>query len=755
MVSKAAQTSLNIEHGPVFRVDVVDLPVQDQKAIHMVAHHLVVDIVSWRIIVQDLTQILETGILPVESPLFFRAWCALQSEHNKSIDAKALLPFEETPSDLSYWGVDQRLTYGTTATESFTLDENMTKLALGDCHRAFRSEPLDVFLAALAHAFAKTFPDRATPTLHTESHGREAPDGSSIDLSGTVGWFTTICPLQVPIHSNDALDAVKRAKDLRRSIPGNGRPYFAHKWLGRTADAILSPMEVLFNYLGGGVSGSDAEGLDVLRETADVGTEATRMALFEISAVVIDNQLHFSFIYDRNLNKVSDVLKWIANCKAVLEEIVQGLTRHPAEPTLSDYPLLPLDYENLRTLVNVALPRVGIRDPCSCIEDIYPCTPVQDGILISQLRDPNAYIFHAVYSVTHKGSHTALDPGRLARAWQKVVSRHPVLRTVFVESFHSDGVFAQAVLKQPHCGAVIIRSRDGEAMARLSESASMTRGDQGQEKRPQLPHRLTICATDSGGLLMKLEINHAALDGGSLPIILDELAAAYAGTLDSSPGPLYSNYIRYIRSTPTTKAVEYWVNHLKGLKPCHFPKLNADTAVTKRLGSTRLQFDRYHELRRLPERTHVTLANIMNVAWALVLRKYTGVDDICFGFLTAGRDIPVDNIDRIVGTLINMLCCRIGISKSQTLADIFRAAQGHYLQSIPFQQCSLAQVQHELGMAGKPLYNTSISTQNHSDKEDAQCENTISFTLEEGHDPSEVSSSPSSQNDDSVLTGLR
>src|SRR5690606_15934193 len=96
--------------------------------------------------------------LTAEMPLNFQSWCDLQAKHNKTVDVATLLPFQETPSDLSYWSVhEQSLTYGGTQAESFCLDEDTTKLALTDSHRAFGSEPIDLFLAAIAQAFAKIF----------------------------------------------------------------------------------------------------------------------------------------------------------------------------------------------------------------------------------------------------------------------------------------------------------------------------------------------------------------------------------------------------------------------------------------------------------------------------------------------------------------------------------------------------------------------------------------------------------------------
>ena len=751
-----SQAGLNITHGPVFSVDLFNVEGDDQTVIFMVAHHLVVDVVSWRVLVQDLSYMLETGSLPAEDAPSFRSWLALQAEDNKSItDAKALLPFDEPKPDLTYWGVKpDDLTYGKVVLESFTLDEDITKLALGDAQAIFRSEPADLLAAAIVHSFARTFTDRKTPALHTEGHGREAPTGSDADLSRTVGWFTAIAPLVIPVVG-DVLDTVRRAKDVRRSIPANGRPYFAHKWLSKKAS--WSPMEIIFNFLGGGIQqeseSSETTSLvrpveladDIAKGTGDVGSETKRMALFEVSAVVSDNKLQFNFMFDGSLKKGAEVRKWISVCKATLEEMIQGLVRHAhAEPTLADYPLLlpGLTYDGLRTLTDVVLPRMGIEKEhvMSRVEEIYPCSPVQDGMLISQLRNPDAYIFHAIYRASATSRHRKVNAHQIAGAWQQVVDRHAALRTVFVETVRRDGVFDQIVLSHADSGAILLQtSNEQEAMRAISQ---VTLANQANH----LPHQLALCTTDSGDVLMKLEMNHAAMDGGSISIILDELASAYAGLLEAGPGPLYSDYIRFIRSQPAGADTAYWMQHLKGVKPCYFPNLNTTPSSVPALRSLTLDFSRFDELRQVTARTHVTLANIMHAAWALVLRKYTKSDDVCFGYLTADRDAPVDGIARTVGVLINMLCCRIQLEASnKTLQDVFVTAQEERMQGLEFQRCSLARVQHELGMGSKPLYNTSISTQNSErsgedvDGDSGGRGEGIKFEMEEGHDPSEVS----------------
>ncbi len=162
------------------------------------------------------------------------------------------------------------------------------------------------------------------------------------------------------------------------------------------------------------------------------------------------------------------------------------------------------------------------------------------------------------------------------------------------------------------------------------------------------------------------------------------------------------------------------MRYLQGLQPCYFPKLSnpvvAEAPRSQR--SLPLPFDHYAELRQLSGEDGSYASQSSCTPHGLWCCASTpGLDDVCFGYVTADRDAPVQNLRRTVGAFINMLCCRIQISSGpmQTLEDIFRAAQEQHLESLEFQRCSLARVQHDLGLGGsKILYNTATSTQNHS-----------------------------------------
>ncbi|KAL4865220.1 hypothetical protein BDV12DRAFT_200342 [Aspergillus spectabilis] len=719
LLNKVADTqcSLNIETGPVFAADFFEEG--NQQALFLVASHLCVDVVSWRIVLQELEEFVDTGSLSAEVPLSFQSWCSAQYENSKSI-SRDLGIYCEVPN-LNYWGMDRAPNnYGQVKMDTFSLDSQVTAVISRQCHDVLRTETIEVLLAAVIHSFGRVFTDRDVPTIYNEGHGREAWD--SADPSGSVGWFTTLCPLHVRANA-DLLNTLKLVKDTRRRVTGTSRAFFAHNVLHSSSSGETNkfpvPLEILFNYLGqlqqleraGSIFQhyGDVFNAEKLERAGDMGPETPRLSLFEISAMI------------------AQIQTWISECKRVLETDMLNLKDVAPVPTLSDYPLLPTTYDGLEDLTENMLPRLGLVN-WEQVEDIYPCSPVQEGILLSQVRDPHQYIFNAIFEMRYSGEEDGIDLTRLKNAWSMVVARHPTLRTVFIDSVCKGGSFDQVVLKKPGETTVEIECDDSDAYDRL-DSISL----QSSNKSANLDHQLVFCKTSAGRVLVKIEMNHAIIDGGSVSILLKDLALAYSSKLPTGSGPLFSDYIKYIKGESQGEALAYWKRHLSGIRPCYLP-VTADTDG-RRLVDRMMKYDRFTELQRFCETNSFTLANLILTTWAIVLRDFTRSDDVCFGYPSTGRDLPVSGIQDAVGIFINTLCCRVNLQNGQTLLDVCKTVQNDHITGLAHQRSSLAEIQHELGMQGKPLFNTCISIQNHSGDEVEK--GGILFEYRKAYDPAE------------------
>lgn len=716
----SSQACLDAVHGPLIAVDLFDIDGEEQL-VSLIGHHLVIDLVSWRVILEDLEEILldpKAAATTAEASLPFQTWCHLQTEQCQSLVAEKILPMENVPgADFAYWGMEGKAnTYGDVACEGFEIDAAATSLVLTECHDSLRTEIVDVLLSALLHSFGQIFTDRCVPAVYNEGHGRE-PFDSTIDITRTVGWFTVIYPVFASISASDELvDTVKRVKDLRRRVPDNGRSYFASRFLsshGREQFSHHYPMEVTFNYLGqyqqlerDGALLQPFEAMageaHVGGGTADFGSNTPRFGLFEISAVIAQGKLRFSFTFNRYMKHQDTIRRWISHCQQILSDAAIRLTNMKPQATLSDFPLLSLTYDSLKTMETEKLPQIGVSS-LSAIEDAYPCSPMQQGLLLSRSRDASYYAVHGTYEVKAR-TEGSVDVERLADAWQKVVSRHAALRTVFVESLSSEGLYDQVVLKRVAIDITRLRcDEDGDVLTTLDEQKPMGYDD----GRP--PHRFSICQTSTGKVFCRLELSHIIMDGASMSIIFHDLGLAYAGQLPDPHGPLYSSFIAYLQNQPHEAGIGYWKSYLANLEPCHFPVLNDGITVPKQLRSLRLDFEELPQLQRFCDSNGLTLSNAFHTAWSLTIGCYSGCEDNCFGYLTSGRDAPIPGAEAAVGPFINMLVCRVKLLGSTPLSELLYQVQQDYMDSLPYRHTSLAEVQHALRLSGTALFNTCLS----------------------------------------------
>lgn len=746
-VMAQTQASLSLRDGPVFAAVLFNINGDDCR-LFLVAHHVVVDLVSWRTIIRELEESIVTGSIITEKPLSFQSWLALQAEHAQTIEISKVLPYTILPADLDYWGMEETPNImGDTVEASFKLDHAMTKRLLeGNGHSAYRTEPNDILLASLVYSFGQIFRDRQPPAIFREGHGRE-PWDDSIDISETVGWFTTMYPLLVDTKDGSKdlgiLDVIKRAKDARHSVPSNGRQYFASRYLNEDGVAKYGQhdhVEISFDYLGLYQQMERSESLFTMVPGYqalhhDIGAQAPRFSLVEVTAEVIQGQMQLLFFYNKNMAKKSLIQSWIARTHSCLVDAVDQLEKQSRELTLSDVPLLQLSYDELEVMVRSTLPGVGIHN-LDRVESVYPCSAMQNGLLLSQLRSGHsgAYEYNHVLKITPRVPSATLDTQRLKDAWDRVVKRHTSLRTVFIRSSGTSGLYDQVVVSGMKSRVDIRECTQQEAM-RLFASQ-----DRNQFREGETLHRLTICEVSPSLALCRLEINHAIIDGSSIANILSDFVLAYDGLISERPGFVFEDYIKYTLGLPADPAEEFWSEYLADLEPTIFPVMafwEDAVATDRKLGSVKIDIGVHQsELSRFCDDKLVTWVNIFQLAWGLVLKQYIGVDDVCFGFLSSGRDAPLDGIQEGVGAFLTMLVSRMTFDQGTTLSTALQDVARDLVDSLPHQYFGLANMQHSLTLSNQPLLNTIISFHRDTDQE-MHPDSGICIKAMEGHDPTE------------------
>ena len=736
---------LDIESGPVFAVDLYTLLTGEQYLI-LIAHHLVVDVVSWRIILDDLQTLLAGGALQ-PSGLPFQVWNEMQTAKAKTreLEPDSVLPAgEEIKQSLEFWNFGQTTpnTFCDLVKRSTEVQEHTTSLLLKDANNAFGTEPVELILAAISDAFLQVFPERDGLTVFSEGHGRE-PWSEEIDLTRTVGWFTTMSPIHISrSKANSQASLVRAVKDARRRLPANGWAYFTSRYLNDKGIEAFKPhestMEVAFNYHGQLQQQKDSLLSTVkLDGVSAVGPDLPSPALFSINASITSGLMHLSLSWNRHIAHQGRIHEWIDQVGPSLQAICDHLaSRKTSETTLCDYQFLALDYERLEELQSRVIPRIESTNE-SVVEDIYPCSSMVDGMLLSQIQEPGSYKTSHTYEIKVRDSATVVNIDRLAEAWQMVVARHSSLRTVFIDGIDADTAFSQAVLAASRAEVILLQS-DSEALA-LALLKELPPVDYQQ---PKPPHRLTLCQiSDSHRVFCRLEMSHVITDGGSTAIIQTDWAKAYAGKLDvTSLRHTSRDFAQALKAISREDKMKFWMQKLAGVAPCYFPDL-PDT-LDLNVETCKVSFDIANEtlteIQQFCEEQSVTPASLFQSAWALTLAAYTGTDSVCFGYLASGRDMPVKGITESIGTYANMLIYRGEISREWTSQQYVRYTYDQVVRDMGFQYCSLADIQHELDVPpGQGLFNTIFSFQTGGDAKEASQE--LLFRSFGAEDPTTVS----------------
>ncbi|RYP40134.1 hypothetical protein DL767_001849 [Monosporascus sp. MG133] len=416
-VIRIAQGMIDIEHGPVFAAKHFHTH-DGYQMLYLVAHRLVIDFKSWRVITNDLDVLLANGHLASGPSLSFSSWVAQQKRHAQALGVSGRSAFPISSSAWDYWGIqDDRNTYGNTATSGFTLSAEIVSM-LGDNNQASKTDCSDIFISALLLSFSRTFCDRPAPTLWNVEHERSALEIRG-DISETVGWFTSLCPLALEISHMDDISAVSSlVKETRRSIPAKGVPYFTACMMDTpSATSFVSshcPMELIFTFAGGIRDVDDqnsffeqipAPSSCLSSNCSNIGPGVRRTSVFEICAVIDQGEAEFRFVYHGQSRHRDQIQAWIRGCEALLRETASRSRRQSPNLPLSGTPLLKVTPKELAQLNQKILPDLKLDS--SSVAAIYPATGNQECILIGESLIPGSSTVEMIYEFDTGNKHDA------------------------------------------------------------------------------------------------------------------------------------------------------------------------------------------------------------------------------------------------------------------------------------------------------------------------------------------------------------
>ncbi|MEB0047001.1 MULTISPECIES: non-ribosomal peptide synthase/polyketide synthase [unclassified Pseudomonas] len=711
------QRSLDLHNGPLLQALLVDLPDASQRLL-LVIHHLVVDGVSWRILLEDLQtayQQLTTNRvlrLPAKTTAF-KDW----GEHLQGYARSAALEAElgywreqlaEASSDLPLDHPQGQLQNRFERSVDTRLDAARTRQLLQQAPAVYRTQVNDLLLTALAQVLCQwTASDSVLVQL--EGHGREDVF-DDLDLSRTVGWFTSMFPVRLkPQASLEA--SIKGIKEQLRAIPHKGIGYGLLRYLG-SADAQaalkdLAQPTVTFNYLGQFDNNFDEAALWV-PATEDKGAgqdpQAPMSNWLTIDGRVYQGQLSLTWTYSGDVFEDATINALAHAYEVALGELIDHCLSHPRGGlTPSDVPLAGLSQAHLDSLPIAP----------QQIEDLYPLAPMQQGILFHSLydADASAYVYQMLLDID------GLDVARFQQSWQRVVDRHEVLRAGFI--WGRDGldtplqvIHRQLALEMPE---VDVRDEPDQATALERRArADLERGFDLQNP-PLL--RLCLLRTAQDRHRLIFTCHHILMDGWSNSLMFGEVLQDYAGhPVPSSPGR-YRDFLAWLQRQDQGAAQTFWRRQLAELSEptrlasaCH-----GQTVPGPGKGVHRLNFDAVftQRLNGFSRQQQVTLNSLVQAAWLLVLQRYTGQDSVAFGATVSGRPVDLPGIEQQLGLFINTLPVIATPQATLSVRDWVRSVQDKNLLLRDYEQTPLQDIQRLAQLSGEALFDTLLVFENY------------------------------------------
>jgi amino acid adenylation domain-containing protein/non-ribosomal peptide synthase protein (TIGR01720 family) len=727
--------SFDLASGPLARWVLIRLGDADLPAascLLILLHHLVTDAVSLRILLEDFETACQgaTAGTPLELPpkrTSFRRWAECLSEVADSAQLREelaywLAPRRRDACRLPLDGMARHKTVAWSAECQQELDADSTRALVQEVPRAYHTEIGDILLTALALTLNRHCGGPVVVDL--EGHGREELF-ADIDLTRTVGWFTSLYPVLLDLPAGAgrraALMAVK--EDLRR-LPRHGVGYGLLRYLCsdgsvRQGLADMPAAEVSFNYLGqldaGRGSAAACGFFKPVRDfaVAPQGLLRARAYWLEINAWIDDGRLRVAWRYDREAHRTTTVEELGARFLAELCGLVAHCrSRELGTHTPSDFALARLDQARLDELTATY----------GEVADLYPVAPMQESMLLHTLAFPASEVGFDRTVLRLRGP---VDAAVLRRAWQRLAERHAVLRTCF--AWRGTEAALQVVLRavEPPWTEVDLSALPlDEPLAAYRELLAADRRGFDLARAPLL--RLLLVRLGAGESRLVWSRHHVLLDGWSTAIVVSELETLYRALCRRCPEREpelprchpYRDYIAWLAGQDPARTAAYWRRLLAGVTaPTPLPverSARRGRPSAARWVARSLPVGLGADLRQLCARGSLTVNVLLQAAWACLLSRYSGESDVVFGSTVAGRPADLPGVETIVGLFIKNLPVRVRCTPDRPVLELLRELQREQIELREHEAVSPIDVQPWSDVPGYlPLFESLVVVANY------------------------------------------
>lgn len=736
-----AQSSFDLAKGPLLKAILFKKSTGDE--LFIVIHHLVVDGVSWRILLEDLNTAysqLAAGqaiaLAPKTAP--FAWWSEKINTHANSSTALGQLDYwnkvlaqnvEAIPVEYPN-GSNQ---VGNSMEVDFQLNQQQTQQLLQQTNQAYKTAINDVLLCALSRALEQTFGGTAYQ-ITLEGHGRETL--ADMDISRTVGWFTSMFPV-VLNYKKDLAYHLQSTKENLHRIPNKGMDYGLLRYLNeehKVSDnlKVSDTAAISFNYLGS-FSEEDNNALFAFsnKNTGDnISPNMERDSELDVLGILMDGRLNMSIAFSDKRIKQTKIKALAANYKrALLDLITHCVQQESSQLSPVDYTACDLTLEQYQYFLTTN--QLAAAD----IEDIYTLSPLQEGMLFHKLLNPDSL---AYFNQLDLHLSADLDVAHFKKCWEAIVQAHPVLRT----SFYSEGLPAplQVVHQAVHLDFISqnISHHSPSEQGQILETYLEKDKQQGFDLSEKSLLRLALFQTAKQQYRLVVSGHHISIDGWSLAIILQDLKALYQKEKQQLELKPYAPYIAWLNEQSTAESESFWRNYLAAYEEtATVPGLKTDkTSATLETENLVLKLSKTQtaDLEQLAKKCQVSLNTLIQGIWAVILGVYNQKEEVVFGMTTSGRSAPIKNIETSTGLFINTIPVRIALQAEQSFAALLHDIQQSAIAAQEYEHYSLAFIQ-SLWQGEGELFDHIMVFENYPvEEKQASTEKTLNITAATGYE---------------------
>lgn len=699
--ASSLQSSFDLNKGPLAKLLIARMAERDR--LFIVIHHLIIDGVSWRVLLEDFQSVykqLDNGKnaqLP-QKTTSYKEWSNLLKDYANST---------EIIDQTNYWKeVESKIqkeprlvvannhpnVFGETVYEQIDFSEEITEQLMRSSNAAFRTEINDLLLLALTRAM-KQLTGSDSLSLTMEGHGREELH-QTVDISRTIGWFTSAFPVHIDIEGKENLvDQIKHVKEALRNIPNKGMGYGVLRYLTDKLDATPHQPEISFNFLGEMASNKVKGDLYLVDGKTGSGVSPTAPMPYEllINGIVTDNKLSFSCGYNPVRMSGEKVQAFMTAFKRELVDIAEFCAaRTTTELTPGDFLVSGMSmshYENLLETNNWSR---------SAVKNIYPLSPLQNGLFFHSLQNevPTAYFQQMSYRMEGHLNADAFD-----QAWQYLVDRYDLLRTAFIERQGEEPI--QVVLNQLDFKVNRVDLSDfpaNEQLQLLKEAKEKNLNTPFELNKAGLM-RLSLFKLGENNYEVVWSYHHILMDGWCQGIIKRDFFAAYKAFSEGRSPELseevpYSRYIQWLQKQDGEKSLSFWKQYLGAIEESMGVPQTLDSKESgKKHASIQLSKDDFDAINAFTSKEQCTMNVLIQSVWGTLLNRYHETSASVFGAIVSGRPSEISGIEEMVGLLINTIPVVIAGEEEMTVSEFIRSNQQKALEAENHHHVSLAEIQ--------------------------------------------------------------